>query len=67
MNRKRKRRLATGAGIATAVVGVLAFVAVPRLFHSTGGHNETSAIWMLRNLCSAQEEFRVRGVADADG
>jgi hypothetical protein len=67
VNRKRKRRLATGAGVAAAVVGLFVFVAIPRLCHTTGGHNETSAMAMLRNLCSAQEQFRERGLADADG
>jgi hypothetical protein len=67
MTLTRERRLATGAGIAIAVVSVLGFVAVPRLFHSTHSHPETSAICMLRNLCSAQHEFRERALADADG
>ena len=67
MNVKRKRWLATRAGIATVVVGVLAFVAMPRPYHTGSGGNETSAIATLYNIRSAQEQFRERGLADADG
>jgi len=64
---QRKHRLAARAGIAAAVVGVIAVVLMPRLFHTTGGGNETAAIATLRNIYSAQQQFRDRGVADTDG
>jgi len=62
---KRKRRLVTRAGI--AIVGVIAAVALPRLFQTTGGGNETAAIATLRNIYSAQQQLRDHGLADADG
>jgi len=52
--------------IGIAVVGVLAVVSIP-LHTSTGGGNETSACATLRNIYSAQEQFRETALADTDG
>lgn len=60
------RRLATGVAVVVGCVSVLAFVAAPHHAHHGVIGNETAALATLRNLCSAQQQFRERGLADAD-
>ncbi len=53
--------------IVTAIIGIIAAVAVPLLLRSRLASNEASAIGSLKALCGAQVTFQNARVRDADG
>ena len=50
--------------IVIAIIAIIAAIAIPNLLSSRLSSNETAAIATLRNLVSAQSQFRTTGRAD---